>query len=136
MRCTILVGILVLVVLLKENVCRKYSRLPIKHVAHNNFISGTGKGKRDKLILPCLNSNRVFIVDTKNERKPEMFKTLESEDFFAQKLKGEPAYNTPHTTHCLPNGSIMISTMGKGPDLRGSGQFVLLDSKFDVIGKI
>jgi methanethiol oxidase len=94
------------------------------------------------LILPSLLSNRIFIVDTKNERAPEMFKTLESTDFFDQ---GQPRgyagadhyYHTPHTTHCLPDGRVMISTMGKqiGGGIGGAGQFILLNSSFDVIGE-
>ena len=34
----------------------------------------------------------------------------------------------PHTTHCLANGEIMISTMGD-KDENGKGDFVLIDSK-------
>ena len=35
----------------------------------------------------------------------------------------------PHTTHCLPNGDIMISTMGDGPANNGKGGFVVIDGK-------
>ena len=33
----------------------------------------------------------------------------------------------PHTTHCLPSGDIMISTMGDGPENNGKGSFVIID---------
>ena len=35
----------------------------------------------------------------------------------------------PHTTHCLPSGDIMISTMGDGPTNNGKGSFVVIDGK-------
>ena len=37
--------------------------------------------------------------------------------------------STPHTTHCLADGNVMISTLGDGPDKNGKGSFVLLDGK-------
>lgn len=36
--------------------------------------------------------------------------------------------STPHTTHCLPSGEIMISTMGD-KDGNGKGDFVLIDGE-------
>ena len=35
----------------------------------------------------------------------------------------------PHTTHCLPSGDVMISTMGDGPENNGKGAFVVIDGK-------
>ena len=35
----------------------------------------------------------------------------------------------PHTTHCLPNGQVMISCLGNGPKLEGKGNFVMIDGK-------
>lgn len=37
-----------------------------------------------------------------------------------------------HTTHCLPNGDVMISTMGDG-DGNGKGDFLLIDAEEGVI---
>ena len=37
--------------------------------------------------------------------------------------------SVPHTTHCLPSGDIMISTLGDGPKHNGKGSFVLIDGK-------
>ena len=34
----------------------------------------------------------------------------------------------PHTTHCLPTGEVMISTMGDADD-NGQGSFATFDSK-------
>lgn len=35
---------------------------------------------------------------------------------------------TPHTSHCLPTGEIMISTLGD-VDGNGKGNFILIDGK-------
>ncbi|VEN47648.1 unnamed protein product [Callosobruchus maculatus] len=64
---------------------------------------------RDKLILPALGSNRVYIVIEPSEMK---------------KLN----CSTPHTIHCLASGEIMISTMGDKDD-NGKCDFVLIDAK-------
>lgn len=36
---------------------------------------------------------------------------------------------TPHTTHCLADGNVMISTLSDGPKKNGKGNFILLDGK-------
>ena len=36
---------------------------------------------------------------------------------------------TPHTTHCLANGDIMISCMADGPELNGRGSYVVIDGE-------
>ena len=43
--------------------------------------------------------------------------------------------STPHTSHCLADGNIMISTLGDGPDKNGKGSFLMLDGEtFNVKG--
>uniref|UniRef100_A0A1A9WTR5 Methanethiol oxidase n=1 Tax=Glossina brevipalpis TaxID=37001 RepID=A0A1A9WTR5_9MUSC len=84
--------------------------------------------KRDKLILPALNSNFIYILDVATDpRKPEIIKIIDG-----NVLK---SYNVsaPHTTHCLADGNIMISTMG---DAEGNakGDFVLFDTDFNCLG--
>ena len=37
--------------------------------------------------------------------------------------------STPHTTHCLADGNIMISTMGDGPEKKAKGDFILIDGE-------
>lgn len=81
--------------------------------------------KRNKLIFPCLNSDRIYVVDTSDERHPRLYKTIEPEELHALGL------SSPHTSHCIPTGEIMISTMGDGPDGNARGQFVMLDGKND-----
>ena len=36
---------------------------------------------------------------------------------------------TPHTTHCLADGNVMISTLSDGPKKNGKGNFILLDGE-------
>lgn len=78
--------------------------------------------------MPAIGSSNVYIVDTSNERKPTMFKVIDS-----SKMKSFDC-SFPHTTHCLPTGEIMISTLGKANG-DSKGQFILLDGKtFDITG--
>ncbi|KRT83060.1 hypothetical protein AMK59_4065 [Oryctes borbonicus] len=78
---------------------------------------------RDKLVMPALGSDRVYIVDTgKNPRAPVLHKVIDASEMH------EFNCATPHTTHCLPTGEIMISTLG---DVNGNarGNFILIDGK-------
>jgi len=78
---------------------------------------------RDKLLLPCLGSNRVIVVDVgENPRAPKIYKSIEADELYGVNCA------TPHTTHCLATGEIMISVMGD-PDENGKGDFVLIDGK-------
>lgn len=79
--------------------------------------------KRDKLVLPCLNSDRVLFVDTgKNPRAPTLHHAIPGE------VMRSINCSAPHTAHCLATGDIMISTMGD-KDGNGKGDFVLIDAK-------
>lgn len=79
--------------------------------------------KRDKLILPSLLSNRIFVVDTgTNPRAPSFYKIIEAEEV------NKVDCTALHTTHCLASGDIMISCMGDNEG-NAKSDFVLLDSK-------
>lgn len=41
--------------------------------------------------------------------------------------------SSPHSTHCLANGNVMISTMGDRND-NAKGDFILFDSNFECVG--
>jgi selenium-binding protein 1 len=86
---------------------------------------------RTKLILPCLLSSRIYVIDTATDPKaPRIFKVVEPDEF-----TGKTGSTTPHTSHCLASKEIMISTMGNESD-EGKGSFVLLDGEtFEVKGK-
>jgi len=81
---------------------------------------------RQFMLLPCLGSGRIYIIDTKTDpRKPTVHKSIEPE---------ETGVRLPHTTHCLGDGNIMISYLG---DDKGNpkGGFVLLnEGDFSVKG--
>uniref|UniRef100_T1H1P7 Methanethiol oxidase n=1 Tax=Megaselia scalaris TaxID=36166 RepID=T1H1P7_MEGSC len=84
--------------------------------------------KRDKLVMPSLNSDRIYIVDTgTNPRKPEMFKEIGEEVFRKHNV------TAPHTTHCLADGNIMISTMGDSEG-NAKGDFILFNKDFECVG--
>jgi len=84
--------------------------------------------RRDRLILPCLNSDRIYIVDVGTDPKaPKLLKIVEPSEMHEKCDTG-----APHTVHCLGTGEVMISTMG---DAKGNpkGNFILLDGKtFDI----
>lgn len=109
------------------------SRLKMPHIGDElhhfgwNACSSAFKDcskKRNKLIFPCLLSDRIYIVDVEaNPKEPRLFKEINS--------LNDWDLSAPHTSHCLGNGMIMISCMG---DAEGNhkGAFVLLDKNFEI----
>ncbi|KAG5671211.1 hypothetical protein PVAND_001422 [Polypedilum vanderplanki] len=84
--------------------------------------------KRNKLILPCLNSDAIYVFDVEyNLKKPKIHKVN-----YGEMLRSHDV-SAPHTVHCLPSGNLMISTLGD-KDGNAKGDFILLDKNFDVIG--
>lgn len=79
--------------------------------------------QRNRLLLPCLNSDRIYIVDTgTNPRAPNICTSVEPQELHKFDC------SAPHTAHCLANSDIMISTMGNSKgDAKGS--FILLDGQ-------
>jgi len=83
---------------------------------------------RRYLICPTLITSRIYVIDTADPANLKLHHTVHRNEI-------EPLNATfLHTTHCLPDGTIMISSLGdnNGDNL---GQFVLLDKEFHVIGK-
>ncbi|NXD32069.1 SBP1A oxidase, partial [Spelaeornis formosus] len=91
---------------------------------------GDATKSRDFLILPCLVSSRIYIVDVASDpRAPRLHKVVNPEDVFWKCGLGYP-----HTSHCLGSGEVMISTLGD-PAGNGKGGFILLDAEtFEVKG--
>lgn len=82
--------------------------------------------RRSHLVLPCLNSSRIYIVDVTDEKLPRIERTVEPKEMFAKDV------SFGHTSHCLASGDVMISTLGDRLD-NAKGSFLLLDAKtFDV----
>ncbi|CAL2039217.1 unnamed protein product [Caenorhabditis brenneri] len=78
--------------------------------------------KRSHLIVPCLNSDRIYVINVEDERNIYLQHTVEPSKLHALNL------SFPHTSHCLADGNIMISTLGEA-DGKPSGNFLLLDGK-------
>nr|XP_045607980.1 methanethiol oxidase-like [Procambarus clarkii] len=76
---------------------------------------------RNKLVLPALGSSRVYVIDISEEAQPKIFKVIEPEVLKSQGV------SHPHTTHCLPNGKVMISTLGDAHG-KAKGSFITFDS--------
>ena len=84
--------------------------------------------KRKKLVLPGVKSNRVYFVDTTNQREPKISKIVEPEEVAKTNL----AY--PHTAHCLADGNVMISYMGN-VEGEGRGGFLLFSQEGEIVGQ-
>lgn len=85
---------------------------------------------RDYLVLLGFKSSRIYIVNVKDDPlAPKIHKVIEPSELFEK-----ANLSSPHTTHCLANGNIMISCLG---DQNGNapGGFLLLNSQFEIIGK-
>jgi len=78
---------------------------------------------RNRLILPCLNSDRIYVVRVAEDSFG--YKTTLDQVIHPGELHAL-GVSAPHTTHCLPNGKLMISTLGTISGA-GRGAFVLLE---------
>lgn len=84
--------------------------------------------KRDKLICPALNSNRVYVFDmAHDQRKPVVYREIDSN------VMHEHNVSAPHTTHCMYDGTVLISTMGDN-DGNAKGEFLQFDAHFNCLG--
>lgn len=81
------------------------------------------------LIVPGFRSGRIHIIDTADQRAPQLYKVIESDE-----IKEQANLSAPHTVHCLEDGTVMISMLGDG-EWNSPGGFLLLDENFDVIGR-
>jgi methanethiol oxidase len=101
----------------------------LHHFGWNACASCHGKRARRYLVIPGLLSSRIHIVDTATPNAPKMHKVIEPKEVIAK-----AKLTAPHTVHCLADGRIMISMLGD-ENGDGPGGFLLLDDKFDVIGR-
>uniref|UniRef100_A0A914X723 Methanethiol oxidase n=1 Tax=Plectus sambesii TaxID=2011161 RepID=A0A914X723_9BILA len=108
-----------------------HARDEVHHTGWNACSScfGDANVKRSHLVVPCLNSSRIYFIDTTDPKNLTLAKTLEPD----QLLNNDVSF--PHTSHCLADGNIMISTLGDA-DGNGKGDFLLVDSNsFEISGK-
>lgn len=84
--------------------------------------------KRDKLVCPSLNSNRIYVFDmSQDERKPVLHREIDGSVLL------EHDVSAPHTSHCMYDGTVLVSTMGDRND-NAKGEFIQFDSQFNCLG--
>lgn len=84
---------------------------------------------RRYLVVPGLTSGNIHILDTVDPDQPKRVKTIPG-----SAIAAKTNLSTPHTVHCLSDGTIMISMLGDAQG-EGPGGFLLLDQSFEVIGR-
>jgi selenium-binding protein 1 len=83
---------------------------------------------RRYLICPTLMTSRIYVIDTDNPCDLKLHKIIKHKEL--EMLNA----TFLHTTHCLPNGNIMISALGDNK-FDNLGHFIELDKDFNVLGK-
>ncbi|KAK3786359.1 hypothetical protein RRG08_022980 [Elysia crispata] len=78
---------------------------------------------RNRLILPALNSDRIYVIDVgTDQREPKFHKIVEPSE-----VHSKTGLGAPHTTHCLGSGEVMISMIGDADGNATKSGFMLLD---------
>jgi len=90
---------------------------------------GAASKARRYLIVPGLRSGRIYVLAALDPKALKLHKTIEPKTIAAK-----TNLSAPHTVHCLPDGQIMISMLGNR-DGDSPGGFLLLDDKFEVVGR-
>lgn len=72
------------------------------------------------MILPCLNTNRIYVVHIDALQSSVLQTVITGDQLNALGVSG------PHTSHCLPDGHIMVSCMGD-ENQQAKGSLLLLD---------
>jgi selenium-binding protein 1 len=86
--------------------------------------------ERRYLIVPTLRTSRIYVIDTKpDRRRPHIIKTIEADE-----VRQRAGYSRLHTVHCGPD-AIYVSAMGGANGSGGPGGVLMLDHySFDVLG--
>ncbi|KAM6190427.1 methanethiol oxidase-like [Sarcoramphus papa] len=113
--------------------CQVIHRLPMPNLKDELHASGWSADctcfgnvstKRSKLVLPCLISSRIYVVDVGSQcRAPKLCKMIEPVDVFWNCNKGY--LSMPRS---LPDGDILIANMGD-PAGNAKGGFIVLDGE-------
>mmetsp|Transcript_16580 Transcript_16580/g.30001 ORF Transcript_16580/g.30001 Transcript_16580/m.30001 type:complete len:562 (-) Transcript_16580:711-2396(-) len=92
------------------------------------FLDPSAPARR-LLVLPTLNSGRVYGVDVLSDpRAPTLAAVAEPEAI--RKVAGQSYL---HTSHCEPGGHVMVSSLGNAEG-EPAGTFLLLDQNLQVVG--
>ena len=95
-------------------------------------LTGHAFLERRYLIIPGIRSSRIYVIDVKDPRAPQIHKIIEPEEVFAK-----TGYSRPHTIHCGPEG-IYVSTLGGGGADGTDGPpgiFILDCETFEILGR-
>jgi selenium-binding protein 1 len=103
----------------------------LHHFGWNACSSCHGKPEahRRYLIVPGLATGNIHVLDVADPAQAKITKVIAGTE-----IAKRTNLSTPHTVHCLPDGSIMLSMLGdaKGD---GPGGFLLLDQAFEIAGR-
>ena len=103
----------------------------LHHFGWNACSSCHGDEHRHRqfMVVPGLASGNIHIIDTKDPKKLKLHKVIQGSE-----IAKKTDLSAPHTVHCLADGNIMISMLGKA-DKEGPGGFLLLNDQFEIIGR-
>jgi methanethiol oxidase len=103
----------------------------LHHFGWNRCSSACHGPDRSHLIVPGFRSSRVYVLDVGTDPlRPRIEKVIEPEE-----LIGATGYSRPHTVHCMPGESIVMSMLGDR-DGNAAGGFAHVDGgTFDVTGR-
>ncbi len=86
--------------------------------------------ERRYLVVPAINSSRIYVLDTKDDpTAPRIVRTIEADE-----LAERTGYSAPHTVHCGPE-AIYVSALGNADGDGPGGIFMLDHDSFDVMGR-
>jgi selenium-binding protein 1 len=102
----------------------------LHHFGWNACSSCHGDSNRQRrfIVLGGFKSSRIYIVDTENETKPSIHKTIDADELKKLDL------SAPHTVHCLGSGEIMVSCLGNAKGELPGG-YALLNQNFEVLSR-
>jgi len=107
----------------------------LHHTGWNTCSSCFGDPTKERryLIAPSLLSSRIYVIDVgttpEENRQPKVLKWVDP-----QEMRDKVGISYPHTTHCLPDGDVLISCMGDSVG-NAEGSFLLLDHNFKIKGR-
>ena len=103
----------------------------LHHFGWNRCSSACHGPDRSHLVLPGFRSSRIHILNVADDpRQPVIEKVIEPAE-----LVEKTGYTRPHTVHCMPGDSIVVSMLGDR-DGGGAGGFAVIDARtFELEGR-
>jgi selenium-binding protein 1 len=84
---------------------------------------------RRYMVVPGLTSGNIHVLDASEPNAPKLHRVIEGAE-----VAERTGLSAPHTVHCAPDGSIIISMLGDSAG-RGPGGFIALDQGFNLVGR-